>query len=67
MTHDKARELMRVEPGSGGGYHRNAVRLILGEVSREHGQSAANGLTREPDPEQAFDLADNTCFSRVGC
>jgi hypothetical protein len=47
--------------------HRNAVRLILGEVQREHGQSAANGLTREPGLEQAFDLADNTCFSSVGC
>jgi hypothetical protein len=38
------------------------VRLIPGEVWREHGQSAANGSTRELDLERA----ENTDFSRVG-
>ena len=66
MTLDKARELIRVQLGFGGGYNRNAVRLILGEVQREHGQTAVNGLIRELDLEQAFDLAENTDFSRVG-
>lgn len=62
MTLDKARELVRVQPGFAGGYNRNSVRLILGEVQREHGQAAGNGLIRE----QALHLAGNTGFSRVG-
>jgi hypothetical protein len=66
MTLDKARELVRVEPGFAGGYGRNSVRLILGEVQREHGQAAGNGLIREQDLAQALHLAENTGFSRVG-
>ena len=66
MTLDKARELIRVQLGFGGGYNRNAVRLILGEMHREHGQAAVDQLIRELDLEQAFELAPGTDFSQVG-
>ena len=33
MTLDKARELIQVQLSFGGGYNRNAVRLILAEIS----------------------------------
>ena len=32
MTLTRARELIQVQLGFGGGYNRNAVRLILGEI-----------------------------------
>ncbi len=66
MTLDKARELINVQLGFGGGYNRNAVRLILGEVQREHGQAAADGLIAELGLERAFDLRPGTDFSGVG-
>ena len=65
MTLDKAGEPIRRQPGFCGGLNRNAVRPILCEVRQEHGQ-AANGLITEPDHEQAFHLAENTGFSRIG-
>lgn len=66
MTLDKARELIQVQLGFGGGYNRNAVRLILGEIQREHGQQAVDGLIREMGLEEAFGLAPGTDFSGVG-
>ena len=66
MTLDKARELIQVQLGFGGGYNRNAVRLILGEIQREHGQQAVDGLIREMGLEAAFGLAPGTDFSGVG-
>ncbi len=42
MTLDHARDLIRTQLQFGGGYNRNAVRLILGEVQREHGQGAVD-------------------------
>jgi len=66
MTPDRARELIRPQLQFGGGYNRNAVRLILGELAREHGQGAVDALIRELDLEQAFGLAPGTDFSGVG-
>jgi hypothetical protein len=66
MTLDKARELIATQLQFGGGYNRNAVRLVLGEVQREHGQAAVDGLIREMGLEQAFDLREGTDFSGVG-
>lgn len=65
MTLDRARELIRTQLQFGGGYNRNAVRLILGEVQREHGQAAVDGLIRELNLEQAFGLAPGSDFSGV--
>jgi hypothetical protein len=42
------------------------VRLILGEVQREHGPRAVDGLIRELGLEQAFDLKPGTDFSAIG-
>ena len=66
MTLDKARELIAVQQSFGGGYNRNAVRLILAEISNEHGQAAVDRLIRELDLEQRFGLSPGTDFSHVG-
>ena len=66
MPRDKARELIWVQPGYGGGYNRNAVRLIPGEAQRKQRKSVVNGLIRDPDLELASGLAENTDFSRLG-
>jgi hypothetical protein len=62
---DRARELISTQLAFGGGYNRNAVRLILAEIQREHGQSAVDQLIRELDLEQAFGLKPGTDFSKV--
>ena len=66
MTLDRARELIVTQVRFGSGYNRNAVRLILGELAREHGQGAVDALIRELDLEQAFGLKPGTDFSGVG-
>jgi hypothetical protein len=66
MTLDRAREIIAQQLQFGGGYNRNAVRLLLGEVQREHGQAAVDTLIRELDLEQAFGLKSGTDFSGVG-
>ena len=62
MTVDRARELITTQLQFGGGYNRNAVRLILGE----HGQAAVDVIIRELDPESAFGLKPGTDFTGVG-
>ncbi len=42
MTLDKARELLKIQAGFGGFYNSNSAKLILSEVSREHGQAAVD-------------------------
>ncbi len=66
MTLDRARELIRVQLSFGGGYNRNAVRLILAEISNEHGQGAVDQLIRELELAERFGLAEGTDFSQVG-
>jgi hypothetical protein len=56
MTIDRARELLQVQVGLGSGYNRNAAKLILAEVCREHGQGAADRLIRELNLGQIFDF-----------
>lgn len=63
MTIDKARELLRVQADFGGGYNRNAVKLILTEVQREHGQAVVDQLIRELDLEQIFGIRPSTKFT----
>ena len=57
MTLEKARSLLEIQAGFGGGYNRNSARLILKEVIREHGQSAADRLIRELHLEEIFGFA----------
>ena len=66
MTLKRARELIAQQLQFGGGYNRNAVRLLLGEVGREHGQAAVDGLIGEFDLEKAFGLKPGTDFAKVG-
>ncbi|MGE5153781.1 MAG: hypothetical protein ACM3ST_07175 [Bdellovibrio bacteriovorus] len=66
MTPERARELIRTQLQFGGGYNRNAVRLILGELGREHGQGAVDALIRDLGLEDAFGLRPGTDFTRVG-
>jgi hypothetical protein len=66
MTLDRAREIIAEQLAFGGGYNRNAVRLLLGEIQREHGLVAADGLMREFDLESRFGLRPGMDFTRVG-
>ncbi len=66
MTLERAREIIQQQVSFGSGYNRNAVRLLLGEVQREHGLPAGDQLIRELDLEQAFGLQPGTDFTRVG-
>lgn len=54
MTLDKARELLKVQADFGGFYNGNSAKLILSEVSREHGQAAVDRLIRELQLEPVF-------------
>ena len=56
MTIDRARELLQIQAGLASGYNRNAAKLILAEVFREHGQEAVDRLIRELDLSQVFDF-----------
>ncbi len=62
MTLEKARELLAVQAQMGGGYNRNAARLILAEIQREHGQQIVDGFIREFDLEQLFGFRPGTEF-----
>lgn len=66
MTPEKAHQLIQQQIEFGSGYNRHAVRLILGEIQREHGQAAADELIRSMSLEEAFGLQPGTDFSRVG-
>ncbi len=46
----------------GSGYNRNAARLILAEVRREHGQAAVDLLIRELNLDETFGLKPGTVF-----
>ena len=66
MTLDKARELIAVQAHLAGGYNRNGVRLILGEVHRDHGQQAVDELIREFDLQTIFGIEPGSDFSKFG-
>lgn len=65
MTLERVRELIAQQLQFGGGYNRNAVRLLLGEVQREHGQPVVDGLIGEFDLENAFGLKPGTDFAKI--
>lgn len=54
MTLDKAKELLKVQADFGGFYNANSAKLILAEVSREHGQAAVDRLVRELNLDKVF-------------
>ena len=62
MTLERARELLEVQVGLASGYNRNAAKLILAEVMREHGQAAVDGLIRELGLQEAFGFAPGSLF-----
>jgi hypothetical protein len=62
MTLDKARELLNVQADFGGFYNGNSAKLILAEVSREHGQAAVDQLIRECRLDQVFGFAPGSRF-----
>ncbi|MEE9358807.1 hypothetical protein [Candidatus Vondammii sp. HM_W22] len=66
MTPERAQELIQQQLQFGSGYNRNAVRLILGEIQREHGQAAVDRLIHELDLEQSFGLVPGSDFSSIG-
>ncbi len=63
MTLAKARELLAVQAQLKSGYNRNAAKLILAEVEREHGSAAVDRFIREFSLEQAFGFAPGTRFN----
>jgi hypothetical protein len=62
MTLDKARQLLKVQADFGGFYNKNGAKLILAEVSREHGQQAVDALIRELELERIFGFSPGTAF-----
>jgi len=62
MTLEKAHELLSVQADMGGGYNRNATRLILAEVKLDHGQGAVDAFIREFDLETLFGFKPGTEF-----
>ena len=59
-------EIIYQQLGFGGGYNRNAVLPLLGEVQRERGRAAVDGLIRGLDLKASFGLKAGTDSSRVG-
>jgi len=65
MTLDKAREMLATHVSLGSGYNRNAVKMVLGEVSRDHGQQAVDNLIREFHLDEIWDLQPGTQFKSM--
>jgi hypothetical protein len=64
MNLEKARELLAVQASMGGGYNRNAAKLILAEIQDEHGQASVDAVIREFDLESLFGLKPGTTFKK---
>ena len=62
MTLDKAKELLDVQAGFGGFYNGNSAKLILAEVSREHGQAAVDHLSRKCRHDHVFGFTPGSRF-----
>ena len=62
MTLEKARDLLSVQANMGGGYNRNAARLILAEVKLDPGQGAVDTFIRKFDLETLFGFKPGTEF-----
>ncbi len=62
MTLEKARQLLQDQVDFGGFYNRNAARLILAEVQREHGSASVDKLIRDMDLKTAFGFEPGILF-----
>jgi len=62
MTLDKAHELIAMHVELGSVYNRNAARMVLGEVMRDHGQDAVDQLIRDYGLEQKRGIKPGTHF-----
>ena len=51
---------MHIDMGSG--YNRNAARMVLGEVMRDHGQLAVDKLIRDHNLDELWDIQPGTLF-----
>ncbi len=54
MTLERARELLQHQVDFGSGYNRNAAKLILHEIQKDHGQAGVDQLIRDLDLETVF-------------
>jgi hypothetical protein len=50
----------------GSGYNRQAARLVMAEVMREHGQGAVDNLIRELELDSKFDFKPGMKFTTPG-
>ena len=66
MTLDKAKELLQTHITMGSGYNRQAARLVMAEVMREHGQQAVDRLIRELQLDEKFDFRPGMVFRTPG-
>ena len=57
MTLARARQLLETHASFGGGYNRQGVRLILADVTREHGAHAADRLILDLRLDELFGIA----------
>jgi hypothetical protein len=62
VTLEKAHQLLATQADFGGPYNCNAAKLILAEVSREHGQAAVDHLIADLRLDQIFGFAPGTEF-----
>ncbi len=62
MTLEKAEQLLATQASFGSGYNRNAARLILAEVAKEHGQAEVDRLIRKLSLDSVFGIAIGTSF-----
>ena len=62
MTLEKAHELIAVHDELGSGYNRNAARMVLGEVMRDHGQEAVDQLIPKHGLKQKWGIKPGTHF-----
>ena len=51
-----------MQAGFGGFYNANSAKLILAEVSREHGQGAVDQMIRECQLDRVFGFEPGTRF-----
>ncbi|NOX09076.1 MAG: hypothetical protein GXP22_06255 [Gammaproteobacteria bacterium] len=60
MTLDRAQELLTLQISLASGYNRNAARLILLEVKKDHGPQAVDQLIRQLDLETHFGFKEGS-------